>query len=1281
MRAGGQVVTDTGGEIAIQLDLDTGAAVNSVSHHFMKKLRKKFRYEPITDLEIPTLVGAGGTPIKCYGAFELTISVEDARGHQREFSDLFFAIRRDRRSPQVLWSMPSMASVGVIIDTPTRSFRFGPAFQVRAAEFARDVVKGTPTFIATLTKVALGDDQDIPEFGEDELRDQGKTPDLPECLRDKEHVFSEQAAKELPVLDGAEHTIDLEPGSQPPFGPIYSLSEKQLGVLSEYLEENLAIGRITPSISPAGAPVLFVPKKDGTLRMCVDYRSLNKITIKNRYPLPLIGDLLDRLAGARYFSKLDIRDAYHRIRIRKSDRWKTAFRTRYGHFEYTVMPFGLTNAPATFQAYIHRALAGLLDVVCVAYLDDILVFSQTKEEHEKALRQVVDRLESYQLFAKLLKCEFFRDRLEFLGFVITKDGVEMDARRVKAIQEWPAPTSVHDVQVFLGFANFYRRFIGGYSRITAPITALLRTGRAGEPRPTFRWTEQAQQALDALKKAFQSAPVLRHWDGTRDTRVETDASTKAIAGILSQQCDGQWRPVAYWSRKLTETEQRWATGQQELLAIVESLEEWRHYLEGTEAPFVVLTDHEALKGVIKSPSRDLRGRLARWVYRLSQFDFEIRHRPGVTNPADGLSRRPDYMAGEIRYGDVIPTLTKKLRLGSELSTDLRAVSDTMGEPIQDVQVAEPRPHKRQKKSRCVAGSPTGREGILPRSQPCGCFNHRVRTAMIAAITRAAQSGKGESNGDTANAHRGEGPVGAGDIVHDQYLPRAVAKELVKHETAWSSEASARFRTKVRGLQTKDLQCSELSATTRNKSGAWKGYIVDEDGTLLFRDRLVIPNQGNLRRELIYAHHDDPRAGHLGGNKTVELLSRKFHWENLGQDVRRYVAECPQCQGVRRPRHAPYGALQSLPLPEEPFQEISLDFITGLPESSVQDRRCDAILVIVDRFTKLALFIPTRKSISAADLAQIFYKEVECRFGTPLGIVSDRDSLLTSEFWKEFCREREIKRRLSTAYHPQTDGQTERTHQTLQKYLRSYCGQDPTYWARVLAEAEFSYNNRVHDTIGVSPYMALYGYNPRMVEYVADRTDGKVQGVKERMKRFAEVRRSMAEHWEAAVASQKRYYDRRHSPVEFKKNQIVGLSTRNFPFKAGMRKLAPTFIRTRIVEKVGTQAYRVVLPTKYRRLHDVFPVSLLESWKDRRGEKDHLPLPDLEDDQEEWEVEDILDHQGETGRRRFLVKWKGWPSEYNTWEPEQNLANAQGALRRYGKKAKRVHWKWDDERVE
>ena len=288
-------------------------------------------------------------------------------------------------------------------------------------------------------------------------------------------MFEEETtAKALPKHQPWDHKIELETGKAPTFGPIYALSEKELKVLRGYLDENLKKGFIRESKSPAGYPILFAPKKDGSLRLCVDYRKLNDITIKNRYPLPNIGELQDRLGKAKIFTKLDLRGAYNLIRMKEGEEWKTAFRTRYGHYEYLVMPFGLTNAPATCQALINNVVRAHLDRSAIAYLDDILIYSETTEEHVSHVQEVLGCLSQAGLLLKPEKCEFHRRSVEFLGFVVSTKGISMSPEKIKAIAEWPTPHDVKEVQSFLGFANFNRKFIEGYSKKALPLTDITK---------------------------------------------------------------------------------------------------------------------------------------------------------------------------------------------------------------------------------------------------------------------------------------------------------------------------------------------------------------------------------------------------------------------------------------------------------------------------------------------------------------------------------------------------------------------------------------------------------------------------------------------------------------------------------------------------------------------------------------------------------------------------------------------------------------------------------------
>ncbi|EAL22396.1 hypothetical protein CNBB2750 [Cryptococcus deneoformans B-3501A] len=309
---------------------------------------------------------------------------------------------------------------------------------------------------------------------------------------------------------GLSTTYPSEEGKNPPFGPIYNLSETELEALREYLDENLKKGFIRPSESPAGAPILFVKKKDGSLRMCVDYRGINKITIKNRYPLPLIAELLDRLKSAKVFTKIDLRGAYNLLRIKAGEEWKTAFRTCYGHFEYLVMPFGLTNAPASFQHLMNHNFHDLLDIFVIIYLDNILIYSPDLETHQSHVIQVLDRLRQTQLYAKASKCEFHQTSVEFLGFVVSDQGLSMDTKKVKSITEWPTPRNLRDTQSFLGFCNFYRRFIKNYSSIAKPLIDLTKKDLP------FVWEEPQQTSFETLKRSFTSVDLLCHYKPPRN---------------------------------------------------------------------------------------------------------------------------------------------------------------------------------------------------------------------------------------------------------------------------------------------------------------------------------------------------------------------------------------------------------------------------------------------------------------------------------------------------------------------------------------------------------------------------------------------------------------------------------------------------------------------------------------------------------------------------------------------------------------------------------------------
>ncbi|GLB36986.1 putative retrotransposable element tf2 155 kda protein type 1-like [Lyophyllum shimeji] len=370
---------------------------------------------------------------------------------------------------------------------------------------------------------------------------------VPDYLHDFEDVFSKATFDELPERKQWDHAIELEPGSTPSSCKVYPLAPNEQAELDAFLEENLKSGRIRPSKSPMASPVFFIKKKDGSLRLVQDYRALNAITVKNRYPLPLISELINNLRGARYFTKLDVRWGYNNVRIKEGDEWKAAFRTNRGLFEPLVMFFGLTNSPATFQTMMNDIFRDLIvqGVVCV-YLNDILIYTKTLEEHRRITRIVLDRLREHRLFLNPEKCEFERTEIEYLGLIISHGTASMDPVKVAGVAEWPVPKNKKEAQSFLGFTNFYRRFIRDFSHHARPLFDLMAKDVA------WTWGSGQQDAFDSLKRAITSKPVLIFPDDDRPFRVEADSSDFATGAVLSQQSpeDEKWHPVAFYSKSL-----------------------------------------------------------------------------------------------------------------------------------------------------------------------------------------------------------------------------------------------------------------------------------------------------------------------------------------------------------------------------------------------------------------------------------------------------------------------------------------------------------------------------------------------------------------------------------------------------------------------------------------------------------------------------------------------------------------------------------------------------------
>ncbi|KAI3780239.1 hypothetical protein L2E82_10210 [Cichorium intybus] len=471
-------------------------------------------------------------------------------------------------------------------------------------------------------RLHLLDDKTLVVYGDkpthvvDEKKEVKNIKEIPEVC-DFPDVFPEDLPG-VPPARQVEFRIDLIPGATPVAKAPYRLAPAEMQELSSQLNELLSKGFIRPSFSPWGAPVLFGKKKDGSFRMCIDYRELNKLTIKNRYPLPRIDDLFDQLQGSSYFSKIDLRSGYHQLKVQEEDVPKTAFRTRYSHYEFVVMPFGLTNAPAV---------------------------RNTVNTYDKFL----ETLRAEKLYEKFSKCEFWLRKVDFLGHVVCKEGIHVDPSKIKAIKNWEAPRTPTEIRQFLGLAGYYRRFIQNFSKIAKPLTTLTQKG------VTFKWGDKQDAAFQTLKKALCSAPILSLPEGTEDFVVYCDASNQGLGCVLMQ----RGKVIAYASRQLKTHEVNYTTHDLELGAVVFALKIWRHYLYGTEC--TVFTDHKSLQHILNQKELNMRQR--RWVELLSDYECEIRYHPGKANVvADALSRK-EYSGRRVK--------SLSITIHSHLSTQIK----------------------------------------------------------------------------------------------------------------------------------------------------------------------------------------------------------------------------------------------------------------------------------------------------------------------------------------------------------------------------------------------------------------------------------------------------------------------------------------------------------------------------------------------------------------------------------------------------------------------------------
>ena len=795
----------------------------------------------------------------------------------------------------------------------------------------------------------------------------------------------------------------------------------QQDLVDREIDKMLSLGVIEPSNSPWSSPIVLARKKTGEIRFCVDFRSVNSITKKDSYPLPNILQTFNTLRGAQYFSTLDLASGYWQIEMHPEDKAKTAFPTKRGLFQFTTMPFGLCNAPATFERLMDTVLRGYLWERCMCYLDDIVVYGHTFETALQNLQLVFERLRQAGLRLKPSKCQLFKRELLYLGFIVNGQGTRPDPEKLKALRQWPIPCTVTDVRSFLGFANYHRRFIKDYAKKAEGLLQLTRG------QQNFQWGPTQRKSFNLLRDSLEQIPFLSHPEPSdkHEFILDTDASGFALGGALYQSVDGVERPIGFASKTLSRSQRNYCTTYRELLAIVEMIKHFRHYLWGRH--FRLRTDHGSLRWL--RSYKDAEGMLARWLAKLQQYDFDIEHRPGVRHVnADSLSRchscKNEYCPGNITPAPSEPETSSGELPATTVKPHSKA-SSTKRIKIDDL---EPN----------VVIKPVPERTLSLRQL------HRVRN-VDTKLNRLSWL-TDYSRQDLQAAQETDSSVG-------------LVYKWVSTGTRPSKEELARQNEEVKTLVSRWKQLSIHNGLLIRT--------ITENGNNTPILQTVLPSP--LRQVVLHQLHDLRLVGHLGIQRTIARVRRRYYWPGLSLDVSRWCASCPECAGRKGkppPRRAP---LTQKPT-GAPFDRIAMDILDTHRPAAHGYRY---ILVISDYFSKYSDAFPLRRH-TAKNVAQLLMTRWITYHGIPKVIHTDQGTEFESSLMKNLARLLDIKKTRTSPYRPQSDGLVERLNRSILAMLSAFVTDRGNDWDTHLPYVMMAYRSSVHASTGCSPQIMVYG---------------------------------------------------------------------------------------------------------------------------------------------------------------------------------------------------------------
>ena len=947
-----------------------------------------------------------------------------------------------------------------------------------------------------------------------------------EVLLEFQDIFSKDEL-DLGLTNLAVHEIDTgdaRPIKQPPRRPPMALVQEEKAEIDKLLRQ----GVIRESNSPWASPIVLVRKKNNKVRMCVDYRRLNAVTKVDAYPLPRTQDCLDAMAGASIFSTLDLTAGYNQVPVRDEDIAKTAFVSRHGLFESRVACFGLVNMPATFQRVMELALKGLQWNTCLIYLDDVIVFGTTFDEHLERLKTVFERMRKANFKLKPEKCELLQSEVTFLGHIVSKDGVQPNVANVMKILEWPIPKNVTEVKQFLGLASYYRRMVKNFSLIAKPLNDLVKKDS------TLKWDDKCQNAFDELKTKLTSSNIMAFPQESGQFILDTDASDFQIGSVLSQVQDGKEKVIAYASRTLNKSEKNYCVTDKELLAVRYFIEYFRHYLLGHH--FLLRTDHQAIKWLFSL--REPKGRIARWIEILSAYHFEIEYRPGKKHTnADSLSRCPNPFECKCsEYDDM-----ENMKCGPCSKCKKRATDMQSSLAATKISRVSRSSENRRKVNNYVEKTINLVKYIW--FWILNVWYHFAESDLITRMTRTSDDDLISHTFAYDNRYQFPRP-------RFKHKVHGVLRSIYRlYRGSEKISYLGRSAIELRNLQLQDVDLGRIltwkesgprpygpdvcssSPETRHYWNYWNSLEVI-DGLLFKRFhpkegidsylQFLVPKA--MRSEILKQAHNSLLGGHLGTKKTIQKILQRFYWFELRIDVRNWIICCDLCGANKCPQKYPKAPLGDMRV-GAPMDRLAVDILGPLPVTPRSNR---FIMVVTDAFTKWVEAIPIPDQ-TAPTCASYLLNEVISRFGCPLNLHSDQGRNFESQIFTELCKLLEVRKTRTSPRNPRCNGQTERFNKTLVPMIRAFIKGEQKNWDLYLGCLTSAYRATENESTGFTPNFLMLGREVKLpMEVTVDRNSKSlvsygdyVDGLRSRLQKAHEI---AGKHLESTLDRQKCYYD-------------------------------------------------------------------------------------------------------------------------------------------------------------